>query len=72
MGAPKDLFPTMLLVALLAYPLLVGAAVGFLASLLPAPSGRARIQASLGLAAVGLVLIWLLRLGFVRAALELC
>jgi len=72
MGAPKDLFPTVLLVALLAYPALLGAAVGFLTSLRPAPPGRTPILAAFGLAATGLVLIWLLRLGFVRAALELC
>jgi hypothetical protein len=46
--------------------------MGFLTSLLPSLPGRARILASLGLAATVLVLIWLLRLGFVRAALELC
>jgi hypothetical protein len=72
MGAPPDPFPTLLLVALLAYPAVLGAAVGFLRSLSSAGSGRARRVPALGLAAAGLVLIWLIRLGFVSAALELC
>jgi hypothetical protein len=72
MGASPDLFPSVLLVALLAYPALLGAAVGFVASLLQAPPMRERVMASLGLVATGGMLLWLLRLGFVRAALELC
>ena len=71
-GAPRDAFPTLLRVALLAYPALLGAAVGFLVSLRSAPSGRLRTLAFLGLGATGLVLVWLIHLGFVRAALELC
>jgi hypothetical protein len=71
-GAPEDSFPTLLRVALLAYPALLGAAVGFLVSLRSTPSGRLRVLSFLGLGATGLVLVWLIRLGFVRAALELC
>lgn len=71
-GAPEDTFPSLLRVALLAYPALLGAAAGFLVSLRSAPSGRLRLLSFLGLGATGLVLVWLIRLGFVRAALELC
>lgn len=72
MYGPADPFPTLLLVALLAYPAVLGAAVGFLRSLSSAPSALARRVPAGGLVACGLVLLWLLQLGFVRAALELC
>jgi len=71
-GAPKDSFPTVLRVALLAYPASLGAAVGLLVSLRSGPSGRLRILSFMGLGATGLVLVWLIHLGFVRAALEIC
>jgi len=72
MGGPADPFPTLLLVALLAYPAVLGAAVGFLGQLSSAPSPLARRLPAAGLVACGLVLLWLIQLGFVRAALELC
>ncbi len=71
-GAPEDAFPSLLRVALLAYPALLGAAMGFLRSLRSAPSKHLRVLPILGLSVTGLVLVWLIRLGFVRAALELC
>jgi hypothetical protein len=72
MGAPADTFPTLLLVAILGYPLLFVAAVVFFASLLTEPARSARILSSLGMVSAGLVVFWLHRLDFVRAALELC
>lgn len=71
-GAPEDAFPGLLRAALLAYPALLGAAVMFLLCLRSASSGRLRALSFFGLGATGLVLVWLIHLGFVRAALELC